>query len=61
MLIDPNAPFFKPLPIRIAVTAAAWLWSIFEMSQGNMLLAILSGGFGAFLLYRLFLSSARRR
>lgn len=60
MLIDPNAPFFRPLPIRIAVTAAALLWSAFEMSHGNMAIAILAGGFGAFLFYRLFLSGIRR-
>lgn len=54
-LVDPNAPFFKHLWVRILCVVLPLLWALFELSNGSPFWAILFGGAGLYLAYELFL------
>lgn len=60
MLVDPNAPFFRPLWVRILGVALPFGWSIFEFSTGSLGWAILFGAAGAGLFHALFLNREDR-
>lgn len=56
MLIDPNAPFFRPLWVRVLCTAAPLLWAAVEFSNGSVFWAVLFAAAGGYLFYELFLN-----
>lgn len=54
MLVDPNAPFFDALWVRVVCVAAPLAWAGFEYGQGNPLWAALFAAAGLYLLVALF-------
>lgn len=58
MLVDPNAPFFRPLWVRILCVALPLAWAGVELRAGSPFWALCSGAAGAYLAFELF---ARRR
>lgn len=58
MLVDPNAPFFRPLWVRILCVVLPLAWAGFELSMGSPFWAILFGAAGLYLAFQLFV---RRR
>lgn len=54
-MIDPNAPFLRPLWLRLLLVAVPLGLSAVAMSNGALVWAILSGGVGAYLFWALFL------
>lgn len=55
MLVDPNAPFFRSLWVRILCVFVPLAWAGVEIWTGNPLWALLSGAAGLYLAYELFL------
>ena len=58
MLVDPNAPFFRHLWVRILCVAVPLAWAGVELYTGSPFWAILSGAAGIYLAFALFV---RRR
>ncbi len=56
MLIDPNAPFFHPLWVRVICVAAPLAWAGFELATGSPFWAILFGAVGGYLFLELFIN-----
>lgn len=54
MLVDPNAPFFRPLWVRVICVLLPLIWAMVELSTGNVFWAILFGAAGIYLGYQLF-------
>ena len=54
MLVDPNAPFFRPLWVRILCVVVPLLWAGVELWTGSPFWAFLSGAAGLYLAYELF-------
>ncbi|WP_265501550.1 hypothetical protein [Paracoccus beibuensis] len=54
MLVDPNAPFFKPLWVRVLSVVLPLLWAAVELWTGNPFWAVLFGGAGLYLGLALF-------
>ena len=54
MLVDPNAPFFRPLWVRVLSVAMPLLWAAVELWTGNPVWAVLFGGAGGYLGLALF-------
>ncbi|MFC0201664.1 hypothetical protein [Paracoccus rhizosphaerae] len=54
MLVDPNAPFFRPLWVRVLSVAMPLLWAAVELWTGNQFWAVLFGGAGIYLGLALF-------
>lgn len=59
MLVDPKAPFFRPLWVRILCVVLPLIWAAFELRGGNPGWAMIFGAAGLYLLYALFLSGKR--
>lgn len=59
MLVDPKAPFFRPLWVRILCVVLPLIWAGVEVSTGNIGWAMIFGASGLYLLYVLFLSGKR--
>lgn len=55
MLVDPNAPFFKPLWVRVLSVLLPLAWAGMELATGNPFWAILFGAAGVYLGLALFL------
>ncbi|MDP5305846.1 hypothetical protein [Paracoccus spongiarum] len=55
MLIDPNAPFFRRLWVRVLCVVLPLLWAGVEVSTGNPFWAVLFGAAGLYLAYELFI------
>lgn len=55
MLVDPNAPFFKPLWVRVLSVLLPLAWAGMELATGNPFWAILFGAAGGYLGLALFL------
>lgn len=53
-LVDPNAPFFRPLWVRVLCVVLPLIWAAVELFAGSPLWALLFGGIGAYLGYELF-------
>ncbi|MDB6177159.1 hypothetical protein PAF17_06515 [Paracoccus sp. Z330] len=54
MLVDPNAPFFRPRWVRIVCVALPLIWAGVELYMGSPFWAILFGASGLYLGYQLF-------
>ncbi|MCZ0960063.1 hypothetical protein [Paracoccus benzoatiresistens] len=54
MLVDPNAPFFRQLWVRVACVATPLIWAGVELYTGNPFWALLSGAAGLYLAFELF-------
>ncbi|MBC9247962.1 hypothetical protein H4P12_14885 [Paracoccus sp. 11-3] len=54
MLVDPNAPFFRHLWVRVLCVVLPLIWAGVELYNGNPFWAILFGAAGAYLAYELF-------
>lgn len=54
-LVDPDAPFFKPLWVRVLCVVMPLLWAGLEMWMNNPFWAILFAAAGLYLAYELFL------
>nr|WP_208021213.1 hypothetical protein [Paracoccus alkanivorans] len=55
MLVDPNAPFFRPLWVRVLCVALPLIWAGVELSMNSFFWAILFGAAGVYLGYELFI------
>lgn len=55
MLVDPNAPFFRPLWVRVLCVASPLAWAAVELSMGSPFWAILFGAAGLYLGFQLFI------
>ncbi len=55
-LFDLQVPFFKPLWIRIAVTAFCFGWTVFELVSGSPFWAILFGAMGVYCAHQFFVA-----
>lgn len=55
MLVDPNAPFFRPLWVRVLCVVLPLLWAGVELSSGAVFWAILFGAAGVYLAFELFI------
>ncbi|MFB2532765.1 hypothetical protein ACEYYB_09000 [Paracoccus sp. p4-l81] len=55
MLIDPQAPFFRPLWVRILVVAVPLVWAVVEFAAASPGFGLIFGAAGAYLFYQLFL------
>ncbi|WP_411837895.1 hypothetical protein [Paracoccus sp. ME4] len=53
-LVDPDAPFFRPLWVRIVCVALPMVWAGVELWMGSPLWAGLFGAAGAYLAVMLF-------
>lgn len=53
-LIEVRHPFFRPLWRRIVLSVLLVGWTIFEISGGNTLWALLFGAIGVFCIYEFF-------
>ncbi len=58
LLVDPNAPFFRPLWVRILCVILPLIWAGVELYNGSPVWAILFGAAGIYLAVELFI---RRR
>lgn len=54
MLVDPNAPFFRRLWVRVICVILPLLWAMVELSNGSVFWAVLFGAAGVYLGYQLF-------
>ncbi|SNT68571.1 hypothetical protein [Paracoccus seriniphilus] len=54
MLVDPNAPFFRHLWVRILCVVLPLAWAVFELIMGSPFWMILFGASGLYLGYQLF-------
>lgn len=54
MMVDPNAPFFRHLWVRVASVVLPLAWAGLELWTGNPFWAILFGGAGLYLALALF-------
>ncbi|RNF36151.1 hypothetical protein [Paracoccus methylarcula] len=54
MLVDPNAPFFRPLWVRVLCVALPLIWAWVELSNDSPFWAILFGAAGLYLGFELF-------
>lgn len=54
MLVDPNAPFFRPIWVRVLCVIAPLIWAGVELSNGALFWAILFAAAGVYLGYQLF-------
>lgn len=54
MLVDPNAPFFRSLWVRVVCVLMPLAWAGVEMYTGSPFWALLSGAAGLYLGYELF-------
>lgn len=59
MLIDPNAPFFRRLWVRLLCVVLPLIWAGVEISTGNPFWAILFGAAGFYLGFELFVRRRR--
>ncbi|AUH66273.1 hypothetical protein [Paracoccus zhejiangensis] len=57
MLVDPKAPFFRPLWVRILCVLLPLIWAGVEVSTGKIGWGLIFGAAGIYLLYVLFLSA----
>jgi len=55
-LLDFNNPFFKPLPLRVAVVAVCALWGVFEFVSGAPFWGVVFVGMAAIAFHGLFIS-----
>lgn len=55
-MFDLNHPFFRPLWIRIAVTALCLGWAAFEFATGSPFWGMLFGGVGLACVHGFFLN-----
>ena len=55
MLVDPNAPFFRPLWVRVLCVILPLIWAVVELRSGAVFWAILFGAAGVYLGFELFL------
>ncbi|SES73314.1 hypothetical protein [Paracoccus homiensis] len=53
-MIDPNAPFFRPLWVRLICGLSPLLWAGVEAWHGNGFWALLFAAAGLYLCYQLF-------
>lgn len=56
MLVDPNAPFFRPLWVRLLCVILPLAWAGVELYTGNPFWALLSGAAGVYLAVELFIN-----
>lgn len=54
MLVDPNAPFFRPLWVRVLCVLFPLIWAGVEFASGNAFWGLLFAAAGAYLGYALF-------
>ncbi|MBM3603757.1 MAG: hypothetical protein FJX25_03140 [Alphaproteobacteria bacterium] len=54
MLVDPNAPFFRALWVRVLCVLLPLAWAVFELWSGSPFWAILFGAAGIYLGLALF-------
>lgn len=54
MLVDPNAPFFRSLWVRVLCVLLPLIWAGVELANGSPFWAILFGAAGLYLAYALF-------
>lgn len=54
MLVDPNAPFFRALWVRVLCVVLPLAWAVLELATGNPFWAILFGAAGVYLGLALF-------
>lgn len=54
--LDVRTPMFRPLWVRVVVTAALTGWAIFELLNGNLFWAILFGAAGLYLAWALLVA-----
>lgn len=54
MLVDPNAPFFRPLWVRILCVLLPLIWAGVEFVMGAPFWAMLFGAAGLYLGFQLF-------
>ena len=54
MLVDPNAPFFRHLWVRVLCVVLPLAWAGMELANGSPFWAILFGGAGVYLAVALF-------
>lgn len=54
MLVDPNAPFFRHLWVRVICVLLPLVWAGMEIATGNPFWAILFGAAGVYLALALF-------
>jgi hypothetical protein len=55
-LFDLQQPFYKPLWIRILITAACLGWALVELSANNVFWAILFGSVGVYCAHQFFIA-----
>ncbi|SFC21007.1 hypothetical protein [Tropicimonas isoalkanivorans] len=55
-MFDFDIPFFRPLWVRLAVTAIAIGWGLFELASGSVGFAIIFLSAGIYAAYRLFVT-----
>ncbi|MBK4214780.1 hypothetical protein JJJ17_02450 [Paracoccus caeni] len=55
MLVDPNAPFFRHLWVRVLCVVLPLIWAAVELYNDNPFWAILFGGAGVYLAIELFI------
>lgn len=55
MLVDPNAPFFRPLWVRALCVALPLIWAGIEAWMNSPFWAMLFGAAGLYLAYELFI------
>ncbi|MDO5705517.1 MAG: hypothetical protein Q4G49_10670 [Paracoccus sp. (in: a-proteobacteria)] len=60
MMIDPDAPLFRPLLVRMLIVAAPLLWSAYEFATGSVFWGALFGGVTGYLFHLFFLARADR-
>nr|WP_111299518.1 hypothetical protein [Paracoccus saliphilus] len=54
MMVDPNAPFFRQLWVRVVCVVLPLAWAGLELWTGNAFWAILFGAAGLYLALALF-------
>ncbi|SCY30530.1 hypothetical protein [Paracoccus tibetensis] len=54
MLVDPNAPFFRHLWVRVLCVVLPLAWAGMELANGSPFWAILFGAAGVYLAVALF-------
>lgn len=55
MLVDPNAPFFRPLWVRVLCVLFPLVWAGVELANNSSLWAILFAAAGLYLGFELFI------
>ena len=54
MLVDPNAPFFRHLWVRVLCVVVPLAWAGVELHTGSPFWAFISGAAGIYLAWELF-------